>query len=78
MEGVAWEVRWRQGGAPDLGVVQVDQPVDHEQVRAQRHLVLLLRILEIPVEHLVSGEQCVVSGAWCVVRGAWCVVSGEW
>ena len=36
------EVRRRRRRAPDLGIVQVDQPVDHEQVRAQRHLVLLL------------------------------------
>ena len=38
--------------ARQLGVVQVDQPVDDEQVRAQRHLVLLLRVLEVAVEHL--------------------------
>ena len=56
VEGVAGELRRRQGRAPDLGVVQVDQPVDHEQVRAQRHLVLLLRVLEVPVEHLVSSK----------------------
>mmetsp|Transcript_22423 Transcript_22423/g.53224 ORF Transcript_22423/g.53224 Transcript_22423/m.53224 type:complete len:443 (-) Transcript_22423:248-1576(-) len=45
--------------APDLGIVQVDQPVDHEQVRAQRHLVLLLRVLEVPVEHLDDGVLAV-------------------
>mmetsp|Transcript_6712 Transcript_6712/g.16210 ORF Transcript_6712/g.16210 Transcript_6712/m.16210 type:complete len:469 (+) Transcript_6712:153-1559(+) len=40
---------------PHLGVVQVNQRVHVLQVAPQRHLVLLLRLVQVAVEHLDDG-----------------------
>ena len=38
--------------AAQPSIVQVDEPVDHDEMCALRHLVLLIGILQVAVKHL--------------------------